>query len=235
MIIPEIILERTLKTIIAIINDDWKQRGVKKPESTILYDIFGLDDNGHELSYSNFNYLEQAKSILLKDNNYSRKLEVSFGYNQNRANMPTIHILLPNESTEDRSIGFDQDDDEEVGFDNDDEMEYKEVFHHPFSAVYNLMITSDNSNEVILMYNFFKYMLISMFEHIELLGLRKLKFGGQDLQLSNDLNMNPGVFHRNLMLSFTYDNKIKSVDTQTRIHKLIAKGSYMTDTAIING
>lgn len=215
MIIPEIILQYTIKSVLDLINDDWD--GAVKKEDTILYSMFYKDDNGFPLVMNKFNYLDQAKAIFLRSVGDPRKLQVSVGYNLERSGLPTIHILLPNEVEDQKGIGMGagyQDD-----FEDQEQGVWAESFTNVFKSTYNLMITSDNSSEAVLIYHTLKNVLFSVFEHLELMGLRDPKFGGQDLQFNNDL-VPPTTFHRNLLLTFFYESTVKSIFNQKFIKNM---------------
>lgn len=220
MIIPELILQYTIKSIVDLINEDWDS--TEKKEDTILYDLFYKDDNGFPMVMNKFNYLDQAKSIFLRSSGDPRKLQVTVGYNIERNGLPTIHILLPQENESDKGIGMGAG--YQPDFIDEEEGIFSETFTNVFKSTYNLMITSDNSSEAILIYHALKNVLFSIFEHFELMGLRDPKFGGQDLQFNNDL-VPPTVFHRNLLISFFYETTVKSILRQKLIKSLSIVGT----------
>jgi hypothetical protein len=227
MLLPEIILQDLTKKLLDITNADWTDPAVK-PKRKLLTQLFGTDDNGNELKVDNFSYLEGAKSIFLNNQSIARQLKVNFGYNRNREGLPTIHILLPQENSNNNSIGLG----EEVEFDDEDQEEgYDESNYgsttgyvtkaYAYQTSFNFMISSDNSHEVLIIYYWLRNMLVASSDHLELSGLQNIKLGGQDLSLSQEL-VSPGVFHRNLQLSFQYENKIV-----TNITQIVRKGLHV--------
>ena len=70
-----------------------------------------------------------------------------------------------------------------------------------------MIITSDNSFEVLTMYHVIKAALIANMESLEYYGLRNVKFSGQDLQI-NDALVPPGIFSRGIGLNLMYEADI---------------------------
>lgn len=206
MLLPEIILQDLVRKLIKVTKADWLDVAVPDKHK-LLTQLFQADDNGNELKVDKFSYLEGAKTIFLPENGQARKLETNFGYNRNRSGLPTIHILLPNESSANNSIGFGED----VEFDEEEVVSGLPTGYvikkYGYSTTFNFMLSSDNTNEVLIMYYWLRNMLIASSDHLELHGLQNVSFSGQDLALSNEL-VSPDVFHRNLQLSFIYENKI---------------------------
>jgi len=227
MLIPEVILNYTVKTAIEIINLDWESNTDKT--KTILYDLLGKDDNGFKLQLNKFNYFEQGQSIFLKSKGESRRLQVTLGYNIERVGLPTIHILLPQENEKEKGLGMGEGyQDYEI-----DEIEgtYKRNFTNVYDSTYSLMITSDNSSEVSLIYHVLKSVLFCSFEHLEHMGIRDPKFGGQDLQFANDL-VPTTVFHKNLTIQMFYETTVNELLSQKLARSLTFEGIIQQQTNI---
>jgi hypothetical protein len=223
MIIPETILYNVIESLFQVVRDDWEANTNKA--QTILHDMFYKDDNGDIMRHNKFVYYDQAQAILLRTNDQSRRLECTVGYNTERVNIPTIHIILPEEDKGDgNGIGFNEGDYPTQDYTTD----YREVYNYVLSANYNLLVTSDNSGEVILIYNFLKYCFVSLHAHLENMNLQNIRFGGADLQMQNDL-VPTNVFHRTFRVGFAYQNKINDLFRR----KFITAINYKLDE--ING
>lgn len=204
--IPEIVIYETIKSFIDVINEDWTNKdGVVTEDQTILYHIFGKDLNDNDIQIGDFNYFEQAKEIFLRSESDRRFIGINLGYNLERQGMPTIHLLLPHESSFNQGVGSNE------GYadyyedkDSDDNDVVFPTLTHGSNVMYNLFITSENMMEVVLTYHFLKYCMLSLSNHMENGGLQALKFGGSDIQFTPDL-LPKHVFHRNFSLEFTYD------------------------------
>ena len=91
VILPEIVLYNSLKSILKVVKDDFHNNQL---EDTIIYACFAKDENGNNIQIENFNYLEQAIAIFA---NRDREMEISLGYNMQVSGQASIHILLPSE------------------------------------------------------------------------------------------------------------------------------------------
>lgn len=222
MIIPENIIYHNIRSILAYVKKDYEEH--TDETKTILYSLFKEDDNGMEMQFNRFNYLEQAKSLFVSSPQAtkSRNFLVTMGYNTQRNGLPTIHILLPNESKFEVGIGMG------AGYMDDEVCEeentVKEVFTNVQKATYSLMITSDNSSEVVLMYHALKSMMFATFTAFAHRGLRDLEFGGQDIQFNNEL-VPPEVFHRNLTLTFFYESSVASFVAEKLVENMLFCGT----------
>lgn len=209
MLIPEIILYNTVVSLIKTVEADYEAQTDKT--RTFLNTMFTTDDNNNNMSFGDFNFLEQAKNLLLKKENSARRVAVSVGYNTERVGLPTIHITLPGENNYEKGIGYGQ------GY-QDDEIdeyyqEYRKSYTDAYTANFNLILTSDNSSEVVLLYNFLKNCFVAINDVFELNGLRDIKFSGQDLQMNQEL-VPVNVYHRNLLVNFFYESTMYSLNRE---------------------
>lgn len=195
ILIPEIKVNEILRTILKIVQIDF-QESLDEKES-ILYKIFG--DNRIE----KFTFFDQAKDIFLRDNSHPRKIETRLLFDAQRASLPTIHTTMPSESPGPDGIGVDEGYEKQIV--NNKTKYVQKTYTRSFETKYHLMITSDNSLEVILIYHFLKNMLISVFDHIEFSGIRNLKISGMDLQINSDM-VPTHIFVRGVEISFFYES-----------------------------
>lgn len=221
MIVPEVILYNLIKSFMNVTQLDYNTYNNTEPDCTLLSNIFKQDDNSNIIKLDKYNFLNQAKSMLLRDNTSSRKLQHYIGYNLERVSVPTIHILLPSDNKgRFDSIGKDETSPyiESSCIQEGDEETTPPLFQSKkisSSSSFHLMLTSDNSHEVLIMYYWLKAMFTIFHETPELLGLRNLVFSGQDITLQENLAP-PNIFHRNLTLTFDYENiyKFRSMYSQ---------------------
>lgn len=199
-IVPEVIIYNLLNSILKLVKDDFAK---ESEEDTILYDFFAKGENNQDLAFENFNFLYQAKEIFIE-----KTPSINIGYNLEVAAMPSVHILLPSENGNNLMIGADE------GYQDfkqkSDGTSFKKIFTQSFESVYNLLITSENSMQVIMLYNFLKYCLISLNAELELAGLRLPKLSGQDLNMQSNL-IPTHIYHRSLLFSFLYEINVESL------------------------
>lgn len=191
--VPEIVLYKLLNSILSLIKRDYKE-AVKK-EDSYLYRIL----SGNFID--KFDYYEQAKELFLREVSHPRVIEIRQFFDISRATLPTIHLSLPGENTEFASIGMDQ------GFEDNivtlDRRIYPTV-NNPFATQYNIISTSENPMEVLLIYNVLKASMTSLMDSINLLGFKNVKIGGQDLQINSEI-IPQHVYLRALTFSAYYE------------------------------
>ena len=195
LIMPELVLFNTVKSVLAFVRNDFHSHS--NEADTWLYKMF----NGHQVG-SVYNFFEQAKAVFLYQEDSPRYLDVRLFFDTERAPMPTIHINLPSENEGENGIGVDE------GFGdpiyNEVEKTFTKTYTRRYDADYNLIITSENPFEVIMIYHFLKAIFVAIFDHIQLSGLENPKTKGQDLQLYSEI-IPQNVFMRGFGLSFSYD------------------------------
>lgn len=201
MLLPEFVIQKTLVSIVELLRKDLAENSADEKNS-ILYKIMGLDEEGEPLQLNLYNVFKQAKKIITTPNN----LSVNFGYNQEVANIISLHILLPSENGK-MTIGADE------GYLSDDIIEdgkkvgTQEYFTQMFDTTYQIMITSNNSAEVSVVYNILKSMLLMLVPQLEIAGLRLPTLSGNDVVMQDDLVPVP-LFHKVINISFTYEHNV---------------------------
>src|SRR5882757_2605062 len=96
MLIPEVILYNTVKAFFTLLATDYKNATDKT--DTIIHDLFAVDNNNNVLQLEKLNYFEQASTLFGRTDEHPRKCIVNIGYNLQRAYLPAVHILLPQET-----------------------------------------------------------------------------------------------------------------------------------------
>ena len=217
ILLPELVIHRTLVTIVKMLRDDLEENKGDETQS-LLYKILGLDEQGQALKLNLYDVFKQAKKIVQTKQN----LSVNFGYNQEVANIISMHILLPSEQGS-MTIGADEGYLEDDVFDDDgNKIGVQQYYTQTYESTYQIMITSNNSAEVNVVYNILKSMLLMLVPHLELMGLRLPTLSGNDIVMQDDLVPVP-IFHKVLNLSFKYEHNVPKL-TQERI----AKQFYVT-------
>lgn len=200
-LIPEVEIYKILKQMrdYTILNT---QQETNK-ELQLLYRIFGENECGEKTKLDTYDFYVQAKKIF-EGGSAKDGIEISVGYNMARVETgdPSIHILLPNENMSEAPIGDGEGYLGEV-IDSAQNKAYA-ILSANSMCNYNLLITTDNVNEMLVMYHWLKSTSLTFSPQFALRNFQNLKIGGNDLQFNDDL-VPPNVFHRNFNLSFTYD------------------------------
>lgn len=201
VLVPELIIYDNLIKLFNFINLDFVAQADEA--DTLLYHIFKTDINSANLTFNKTDYYQQSKAMfILRNNDSPRKLEVNMGFNMERAHFPTIHIMMPTETPGMSPIGTNEGYAEGIGGAFSSE-EYQ-VYTVSFSAAYSLLITSDNSLEVLLIYILLKSGFIGLKTQMELDGFQNVTFGGSDMMFNSEL-MPANIYSRNFNLNFGYD------------------------------
>ena len=214
ILLPEFVIHKTLVAIVEMLRADLAEHAADDTQS-LLYKILGTDEQGKPLQLNLYNVFKQAKKIIQTKNN----LSVNFGYNQEVAQIISLHILLPSEQGK-MAIGADE------GYLSDDIVEDGEktrvqnYYTQMYDATYQIMITSNNSAEVNVVYNILKSMLLMLVPQLELMGLRLPTLSGNDVVMQDDLVPVP-LFHKVINLSFTYEHNVPQM-----VQQLVAKNFY---------
>ena len=201
ILLPEVVLYNTLKAIVRLLREDLKENATED-EKTILYKILGIDEEGEPIKMNLYNYFVQAKKMILTPQN----LSVNFGYNQEVAKIISLHILLPSEQGE-ATIGEDEGYIEEEIIEGDEKVATQPYFTQTYNCTYQIMITSNNSSEVNVVYNILKSMLLMLVPNLELMGIRIPTLSGNDIVMQDDLTPIP-IFHKVLNLTFKYEHNV---------------------------
>lgn len=233
ILLPEFVIHKTLVAIVEMLRSDLAEHAADDTKS-LLYKILGLDEQGQPLQLNLYNVFKQAKKIIQTKNN----LSVNFGYNQEVAQIISLHILLPSEQGK-MAIGADE------GYlvDNITDAQGKRThvqnyYTQMFDTTYQIMITSNNSAEVNVVYNILKSMLLMLVPQFELMGLRLPTLSGNDVVMQDDLVPVP-LFHKVINLSFTYEHNVPQMVQQLvaknfhyQWHMIESAGGNLTNTII---
>lgn len=218
MLIPEVILYRNILIFQKLVTDDWNDLPDNEKDKSILYSLFKHDDNGDVLELDKYDYYTQAVSMIVaKDIENARHLEVGIGYNMQRLAVPTIHVLLPSEA-KGRFDSIGTSEGEPASVYDPARLAFIITKSKTFATTYHLMITSDNSSEVLTIYYWLRAMFIMFSEHVSLQGLLNMQFSGQDIQMNQDITP-PNIFHRNLSVAFDFESHIKMAVPATLVNK----------------
>lgn len=194
IIIPEYIIHNTLKLIVDFLRKDLADNAADETKST-LYQLLGKDDLGQVIKRDKYIFFNQAKAMFQK----KESLQIYYGFNLEVSSELAFHIVLPSESGLPMAIGGDE------GYaqgDNADGENLKYV--QMFESTYQIMITSSNQSEAMIIYHIMKAMLLMVFPHIELCGLRLPKFSGSDLFINQEY-VPAHLFSKVINLSFNYE------------------------------
>jgi len=228
ILLPEIVIYNTLDSIVKLLRNDLVEN-ISNDKATILYKILGVDEEGNSIKMNLYEYFKQAKKMVSKPDN----LSINFGYNQKVAQSISMHILLPSEQGK-SSIGQDEGYIEKDILDsNGIKIGTENYFTQTYDCTYQIMITSNNSSEVNIVYNIIKSMILMLTEHLEIMGIRLPSLSGNDIIMQDNLIPVP-LFHKVINLSFTYEHNVPQLvknEVAKKFYFIIKAIDYNDDTS----
>lgn len=183
-------------TSVEVVNKETTQR-----KRSNLFEVFGNQKLGDMV------YFEEAVKMLRNRYELQHKSKGGFttgiGYGKTHERTPRISVLLPNEEVQHNQVGT------TGGTFNRHDGTTSEENQHGYRDVYNLLITGQNENDVILLYHFLKTLFLMGQNSLTLAGLNDLRVGGADIQM--DMDLQPRLYHRTVSMSFHYYNYVPSL------------------------
>lgn len=199
LIVPETIILDSIQKGLQFVRTDYQTNlDANAEQDSYLYRIL------HGVGIERYTYFIQGKKVFLAEEDDPRLLNIDLAYNMDVSKVPSIYIALANEQNGQNGLGLDE------GFQQDLENEdgtTSPVFTRRKNTSYNVMITSDNSNEVVMIYHFLYALLTSLTPHMNMRGLENISIGGQDLQLRGDL-IPKHIFMRALAINLQYETSV---------------------------
>jgi hypothetical protein len=194
MVVPEIILKKIIDALLVATVSDFNAQS--NEQNSFLFRVFYGNVIG------TYDYYTQAKALMLNAADSPRSIQTRIFFDRTRAHVPTIHITLPSENH--YADGLSMDVNYVAPLFNDTDQTFQEQYSRTFNTRYNIVLTSDNTFEVLIMYYLLKALFVANFVTLENNGLRNFKMSGQDL-LINDANMPTNIFMRGLQLDVFYE------------------------------
>lgn len=195
LVIPEVILVNIVDALLEHVKHDFEDNTLT-PEKSLLYRYFNGIVNGKR------NYYTEAVSLFTRDVDHPRRIETRMAFDAERSKIPTIHITIPSDQPGQNTLGVGESD----SF-SDDGVDYSVDYERRFDCQYQVVCTSDNHEEVMLMTNLLKAGLISIFDTLSLSGLENARISTQELKANPDLVPNH-IFMRAVGVAFSYDMKV---------------------------
>lgn len=172
-------------------------------EDTWLYKVF------NSMQTSNFKIYDQIVDLLTRTKRHSRKLETRLMFDPSRAELPTIHIHMPQENPVGGNyISMGARDSDTVGVGEDG---FSYIYEKEFSSSYDIIVTSNNRMEVLILYEFLKRVFIAGADTL-IEQFTNFNFSGKELLY--DSTLMPDVFFRAFTVRTEEDVKVPSIISQ---------------------
>lgn len=186
---------------------------------SFLLRCFDDDDYSEEISYKDL-----AVEIFTRTDQESRKIETRLMFDIDRASLPTVHVREPAKSKGVQDgIGYI---DEEIFVNSDDS--FNETRRRSFSSQYELMITSANRHEVIIMEEILLALLIGAQDSLAVQDpFYTISFSVKELIANNELVQTP-LFIKSIALNVGYDKSYPDISNNELLTKILFEQNLLT-------
>lgn len=209
IIIPEIVLFNLTQGILNFIASDIET--APDPSKSYLARILeGVRDGKHD-------YLVEARNLFSRKQDNPRQVRTRLFFDAQEANIPTVHITMPSETSGEDSLGASE---SEHIYADPIEGTYSPQRERRFNSTFHVIISSDNHREVLIIYHVIKSMLVSALSEVDIAGLQNPKLGGQDIRITENL-VPPNIFMRGISLECSYDVEVPRFFTSEIISQII--------------
>lgn len=210
IVVPEYVVYNTIRSMLKVIRADFEAN--TDETQSFLYELCQLT------GVLRYNTYENAKIIFLAQDTSPKAIKLSFQYNQDQKAFPNIYIQHAGEQDGVNAMSTDQDSfgqtDYEETVDNVTSVTgYRDTYSRRQNATIQVVITSDNSNETVMMYYILKALFLSLrgSGHLSFAGLENVKISGSDIQIQTDNA--PKTIHRKVLnLYFEYETQTIDLD-----------------------
>jgi hypothetical protein len=212
LLIPEFNLKTIIDAILLYIRSDYSSNGDDSYLSKLV--------NGIKLD--KYDIYEQATEVFItRGKNHPQELKCNLFFNTERASVPTVHIMLAEDSTGPNGIGIDPSIDGQV-YDVINQT-IKETYNRAFDSRISLVITSANSIEAIMIYHILRASLVSVFNDLQFAGIQNPKLSGGTLNINPEL-VPLNIFYQVINIDYFYDVKVPSIFTQETFAEFVSLG-----------
>lgn len=216
IVFPQLVLDDVLRKFLDIIRTDLQ----KPKDENILGRLFGSTARFRR------DYYKEAADLFARTKESSRFIDVRLMFDRERAKVPTVHLTVPSDSEESAGIGNHQGYIDPV--ETLDGRATQSQYTRFFKGRFNIVFTSDNERECIVMYEVFRAMLLSASAHLEFMGLKNVNFGGQDLSVHPEL-IPPHIYMKMLTITTVYEVNVGSLQLDAIIGKIFININSQTD------
>lgn len=228
MLVPELTIEKILKTALNFIRTDYNNQVSQYNDEKLSY-LYYLTEN---VGVERMVVFNEAKKIFLIDDPYDpKRININLGWPQTIKSALNVTITQAGEQYAQNAISVDESPDimEEFVYDandsnNDETNAWRRTYGRRYSATYRIIVTGDNTNEVLMLYKIFKSLFISFdgTGHLNYMGFENVKITGQDIEIKSDIIKNRWA--KALNLSFEYEYRVPDTNRLNYWNGIIFNG-----------
>lgn len=204
---PEIRLQRICQSLIRFVVRDLKEKIEEgKEENSYLYLFFHASNKDKNESA----LYKEAKIIFSRKEEDQKFLKVYPIFDRRRATLPTIHIVIPQDSDNIKFLG-----DIEGDFCQETN---SEILQRGFATQFELIVTSDNVLEVLIINYVLRGLLLSSIPQLQEIGFINPQFSTQDLNSNSDI-MPANVYMKGILMNANYIESVPQINTEAKAIK----------------
>jgi len=193
LVIPEAKMFQILESLIEFIRCEIKDPNTAEQDSFLYLLLQGNYD-------STLDYYNEAKNIFSKSEKDERFLVVKQTLDRSRLQLPTVTLLVDEESLHKKnSVGQGQGDYSSVELSTGD---LKATYSKRYSSSFQILVSSDNVTEVLIIEAVLKAGLVSIFETFSDSCLQNPRIETSAINLDSDAI---NASYRSISVSFFYD------------------------------
>lgn len=213
--IPEQKVRQVVDYVLDFLREDYETATDK--EESYLFLLFGQykDD-------SSYDYWTNAVALFTRGTDEPRHIETHFFLNRTRFSLPTVHITISSDNTGPDGLGFDQGW-QESEFDSSTSLNFRQISSREFNTRFQIVLTSDNTFEVLMMYHAIQACLVGNNHLLFLNGLQNPSLKGGDIIL-NDQQAPQGIYARAIFLDCFYTLSAPSFEKERAVTDVILEG-----------
>jgi len=214
-------LKNLTESLLDFVKQDYEDHVIAgTSEESFLLRSFDEDDVADGIDYK-----ELAVEIFTRNDLENRKVEVKLMFDRERATLPTIHVREPakNKGLTD-AIGYI---DEELIEDADGS--FHEQRRRSFGSQFELMITSANRHEVLIIEEVLMGLLIGAHDTLALANpFYQFNFTVKELIANNELVPNP-LFIKAIGVNVSYDKTFQDLSTNNLLNKILFTHNILSE------
>ena len=210
IVVPEILLFNLITGIIKHVETDLTTHAPDPENSFLGRILMGIKDHKHD-------YFEEAKVLFTRKNDNPRAIRTRLFFDAKEANIPTIHITMPQETSGANSLGAGE---SHEYYEDDVHGTVSPERERRFDTNFHVIVTSDNHREVLIIYHVVRAMLVSALSEVDIAGLENPKLGGQDIRPQENI-VPRNIYMRGISIQCSYQVEVPRFFDAQKITQLI--------------
>lgn len=233
ILVPELVIEKILRTALKFIRTDYASQVSQYNDERLSYLYYLTESVGVERMV----IFNEAKKIFLVDDPFDpKRININLGWPQTIKSSLNVIITHVGEQYAQNTLGVGENSQVfpeyvyDIGENDKSETNaWRKSYTRRYTATYRIILTGDNTNEVMLLYKIFKSLLISLdgTGHLSYAGFQNVKITGQDMEIRSEIIKNRWA--KALNLSFEYEFSVPDTNRMNYWNALLFKGIILEE------